>query len=87
MELKKWSNLLNETCPKCNSSLSYKKDSELYECALYNEDSDSFFSCDFSISPLIMKNLQQKIMNGRTLSDYAIQDNLKELNNYGVKPF
>lgn len=79
----KWKNLLNDDCPKCGCNLVYKKDSELYECALYDEDPKGHFSCDFSISPPKKAELVRKITTGRMLNEFD-HDNLKDLNNLGL---
>lgn len=62
----------------------YKKDTQKYECTLYDENSDSVFSCDFEISPKKFQELQEKIKNKQYVSKYEHLYNDKDWNNYGV---
>lgn len=79
----KWFNLLNKNnpkCPKCGSSLIYKKDTQNFECALYDEETTSIFSCDFSISPQKLNYLQDKIKTKKYISEFDHLNDYK-LNN------
>lgn len=79
-----WKNLLISLCPKCGCNIFYKKDSQLFECVLYDEPSSEmkggFFSCDFSISPQRLDELKQKIKSNKMLNQYST-DNGERLNN------
>lgn len=81
--MKRWKYLLNEHCPKCGCKLYYKKDTQLYECALYDENPTGHFSCDFSITPRRLKDLQYKISTGQVLQEFD-HDNSERLNNLGT---
>lgn len=79
-ELKmKWNNLFSDRCPKCKMPISYKKDSQLFECDLYNEEA-GIFSCDFSISPVRLQDLKEKMKATKDLRQFE-HDNLEALNN------
>jgi len=85
-KIKHWKNLLENNCPKCGSKLFYKRDSELWECALYDEEPTSFFGCDFSISIHKIESLKQKIKQNKfftTLEVNTLRDH-RDWNNYKV---
>lgn len=79
----KWRNLLKNECPRCGCKVFYKKDSELFECALFEENPRGTFSCDFAISERKMQDLKNKILTGKILNEYN-HDNFESWNNYGV---
>lgn len=83
----KWRNLINNRCPRCGSGLIYKADTQLFECALYDEDPKGFFSCDFSISKGKIEVVKQKILTGKyltTLEVNTLRDH-RDWNNMGTR--
>ncbi len=77
---KKWKNLLDERCPIHGCKIFYRKDTQNFECELYEENSFSIFSCDFSISPRRLKELQRLILTGKILENFN-HENAESLNN------
>lgn len=77
-----WGNLFRNKCPKCGMTISYKRDSQLFECALYDENEGNF-SCDFSISFVKLERLKEKMKSQNDIRQFE-HDNLESLNNLAL---
>lgn len=75
----KWKNLLSSKCPKCGFPIEHKKDSEKWECSLYDQN-EGFFSCDFSINPTTLEQLKKKLKDKNYIYEVD-RDNSEALNN------
>lgn len=87
MKKMNWKKLFENRCPKCGCQLIYKVDTQLFECALYDEDPYSTFSCDFSISKGKIELVKQKISSGKYLSNLEVNTlrDHRDWNSYKTK--
>lgn len=74
-------------CPKCGCELIYKVDTQLYECALFDEDPRGTFTCDFAISKGKLEIVKQKVSTGKYLSNLEINTlrDHRDWNNMGTR--
>lgn len=87
MKKMNWKKLFENRCPKCGCLLIYKVDTELFECALYDEDPKGVFACDFSISKHKIEIVKTDISNNKyltTLEINTLRDH-RDWNNYDTK--